>query len=119
MNNIQHFTAIVSIILLAPLYLNAGHVDTGVDAGGEESILSFIRTDQLQSGLSSCSVKSMSSAKALCEGELANRYCPYWEIEYSVGLIWTSITCTTGGKFKCEDGDTCNCITEDEVTEEK
>lgn len=40
-------------------------------------------------------------------GGLANKYCPYWDVEYEFtgGLVKPSwkVTCKTGGSFKCEE----------------
>ncbi|REG81124.1 hypothetical protein [Algoriphagus antarcticus] len=58
------------------------------------------------------SIGSSLDANALNEcqpGGLANVYCPYWDVTYEVTAgFWPwsdptiSITCTTGGEFKCE-----------------
>lgn len=43
-------------------------------------------------------------------GGAANKYCPIWNIEYSSSIgssIGTTVTCKTGGSYKCETGRKC------------
>lgn len=40
---------------------------------------------------------------------MANKRCPIWNVSYTINgslIPSTSVTCTTGGKYKCEEG-TC------------
>ena len=34
---------------------------------------------------------------------MANKCCPYWDIEITMGWPFPTIKCMTGGQFKCED----------------
>ena len=36
-------------------------------------------------------------------GGLANKCCPYWNVTVEITYPFPSISCTTGGQFKCED----------------
>lgn len=36
-------------------------------------------------------------------GQLANLYCPYWNISVSFTFTGPRITCSTGGQFKCKE----------------
>ena len=41
------------------------------------------------------------------QGTMANKCCPIWNVSYTVGgSLWPTVTCSTGGKYKCED---CHC----------
>ena len=59
---------------------------------------------------SSTSTTSTSSSVDHTQGSgLANKYCPIWNVSYTInGSLTpsTSVTCSTGGKYKCEAG-TC------------
>lgn len=46
------------------------------------------------------------------QGQMANKCCPIWDVTYKIGGLWPEISCTTGGKYKCED---CTCTTKYEL----
>lgn len=39
-------------------------------------------------------------------GDVANKYCPIWNVTYTESWSGTTVSCTTGGQYKCAKG-TC------------
>lgn len=50
----------------------------------------------------------LANIEALAEtehgGGTADKHCPIWEISYTTSFTGVSVTCTTGGDFRCEAG---------------
>ena len=39
-----------------------------------------------------------------CTGGMANKYCPIWNVTVEYGWGGPTVTCSTGGSWKCESG---------------
>lgn len=67
----------------------------------------FLKTETIS--LMDCTEISTSQQGLLfsedpCEpGGMANKCCPYWDIEVTMGWPFPTVKCSTGGQFKCED----------------
>ena len=68
--------------------------------------LSLLTTDYFESDIDLSELFSQAQALGSEGGILANKCCPIWNVEYTPGLPWPTITCKTGGEYQCED---CVC----------
>ncbi len=66
-------------------------------------------SQSIQSGQSGFDLSQLVNiASATPENGMANKCCPIWDVSVTTSFPWPTVTCTTGGQYKCED---CTCPT--------
>lgn len=59
--------------------------------------------------LLNANIEALAQDESLDPGEgggMANACCPIWNVSYTTSWLDVTITCSTGGNYKCKD---CTC----------
>lgn len=64
-----------------------------------------VLSDVVMANVEALAENETSKGECPKEGGMANKYCEIWNVSYTTSMpAGVSVTCSTGGGFKCEDG---------------
>jgi len=64
-----------------------------------------VLSDVVMANVEALAENETSKGECPKEGGMANKYCEIWNVSYTTSMpAGVSVTCSTGGGFKCEEG---------------